>query len=115
MTTVEILLDFLKKNDFIGDKRKAKKEVTSYSVSLKKDEDLFIRDAITGLGTILCENLEEHYYITSVKVGLFNNVLTYAIIHRQSGGTTISIYAHEGLIKQCLSEKTYEKLIKTLT
>ena len=110
MKTEDILLKFLKTKHYIEDIQKARKEVTTAKVVLRKGTDLFIRDAITGIGTILEENLELHYYITTVKVGLFGNVFTQAIILRNDTEAQIVVHAHEGLIKQHLAEKTIEKL-----
>ena len=108
MTTT--LLKFLKKKRIIADIEKAKDETLTGEFALKKPADLFIRDAITGMGTILLEDLENHYYITSVKVGFMGNVLAYALIQREDEGAHIVTYAHEGLIPQHLNEKTMEKL-----
>ena len=80
------------------------------TIKLRKPTDLFIRDAITGLGTIIKEDLENHYYITSVPVGLFGSVFSYAIICRNETEADIVAYAREGLIKQNLAEKTIQKL-----
>ena len=110
MEAVDILLKFLKSKHYIDDIEKARKEVATTKVALRKGKDLFIRDAITGMGTILEENLDLHYYITTVKVGIFGNVLTQAIILRSDAEAQIVVYAHEGLIKQHLAEKTIEKL-----
>ena len=114
MDTIATLLKCLKGKRFISDVEKAKGEVLTEKIQLKKAEDLFIRDAITGLGTILKEDLDNHYYITTVKGGLFGNVLTHAIILRDEQDAEIAVYAHEGLIKQNLAEKTIEKLKKVL-
>ena len=110
MEAVDILLKFLKSKHYIDDIGKARKEVATAKVTLRKKKDLFIRDAITGMGTILEENLDLHYYITTVKIGIFGNVLTQAIILRNDAEAQIVVYAHEGLIKQRLAEKTIEKL-----
>ncbi len=115
MESVAILLKCLKSKRFIKDIEKAKDEVMTEQIQLKKADDLFIRDAITGLGTILKEDLEKHYYITTVKVGAFGNVLAQAIIRRVEDKTAeLAVYAHEGLIKQHLSEKAAIKLKKVL-
>ena len=108
------LLKCLKSKRFINDVEKAKSEVSTETITLKKEDDLFIRDAITGMGTILKEDLEHHYYITTVKMGTFGNILTYAIIMRDGTSAEIAVYAHEGLIKQHLAEKTVQKLNSVL-
>ena len=110
MKAEDILLKFLKAKHYIEDIEKARKEVVAAKVILRKETDLFIRDAITGIGTILEENLELHYYITTVKTGVFGNVLTQAIILRSDQEAQIVVHAHEGLIKQHLGEKTIQKL-----
>ena len=114
METVNILLKCLKSKHYINDVEKAREEVITEKIRLRKAEDLFIRDAITGLGTILKEDLEKHYYITTVKVGVFGNILTQAIIQREEQEADIAVYAHEGLIKQHLAEKAMDKLKKVL-
>jgi len=88
-------------------------ETSTDKVKLRMATDLFIRDAITGLGTILKEDLENHYYVTSVKIGVFGATFTYALIKRNDENdenAEIVVYAHEGLIKQHLAEKTIQKL-----
>ena len=114
MDTVAILLKCLKSKHYINDMEKAKQDVKTEQITLKKADDLFIRDAITGLGTVLKEDLEQHYYITTVKVGTFGNVLTQAIIQREDASAVLVVYAHEGFIKQRLADKTLEKLKKVL-
>ena len=114
MDAITILLKCLKSKRYIDDVEKAKNEVSIERIALRKPDDLFIRDAITGIGTILKEDLDNHYYITTVKVGAFGNVLTQAIIQRNNSSAEIAVYAHEGFIKQHLKEKTIEKLKKLL-
>lgn len=114
METVNTLLKCLKSKRIIDDPKKAEKETASEQIELRKPDDLFIRDAITGLGTILKEDLENHFYITSVKTGAFGGALSYAIIVREEASAVITVYAHEGLIKQNLSEKTMNILKKVL-
>ena len=115
MDTVSTLLKQLKKKRYIDDIDKAKNEVMTKQIPLRKPDDLFIRDAITGIGTILLEDLENHYYIITVKVGAFNNALTQVIIYRNGNSAEIAVYAHEGLIKQNLSEKAMDKVKKALS
>ena len=115
MDATNVLLKCLKSKRFINDIEKAKDEVKMDTLVLRKNTDLFIRDAITGMGTILKEDLDDHYYITTVKVGGLGNVLTQAIIKREAEKAMIVVYAHEGLIKQHLAEKTIEKLKKALS
>lgn len=110
MEAINVLLKCLKSKRFINDIEKAKAEVSSDRIQLRKEDDLFIRDAITGMGTILNENLDDHYYITTVKIGAFGNALTHAIIMRDGINADIAVYAHEGLIKQHLADKTIQKL-----
>ena len=108
METTGILLSYLKSNGIIDKISSAKKEVTSSDLKLRKSSDLFVRDAITGLGTILKEDLDEHFYITSLTIGTIGKVQTYAIIHRKGEEATVSIYAHEGLLNRHLAEKALE-------
>ena len=114
MDPVTTLLKCLKSKHFINDVEKAKTEVISEKIKLQKEDDLFIRDAITGLGTILKEDLDNHYYITTVRVHAFGNTLTQAIIIRDGAEAEIAVYAHEGLIKQHLAEKAISKLKEIL-
>lgn len=115
MEITTILLSFLKKKRIIADIEKARSETEVADITLKKSVDLFIRDAICGMGTILLEDLDNHYYITSVKIGIMGNVLAYALIQRDDEIAHIVVYAHEGLIPQHLSEKTIAKLKTKLT
>ena len=114
MDAVTTLLKCLKSKRFINDVDKAKNEVTTETITLRKEDDLFIRDAITGIGTILKEDLDHHYYITTVKAGPFGNALTQAIIMRDGSSAVIAVYAHEGLIKQHLADKTIQILKRVL-
>ena len=114
METITILLKCLKSKHYIDDVEKAKNEVSVERINLRKPDDLFIRDAITGIGTILKEDLDNHFYITTVRVGAFGNALTQAIIQRNDSVAEIAVYAHEGFIKQHLAEKTLETLKKAL-
>ena len=58
-----ILLKQLKAKHIISGKvEDSMADITSETITLKKSTDLFIRDAITGLGTILKEDLDNHYY-----------------------------------------------------
>ena len=112
---VMLLLKELKKKHIISaDLEKEAQSVICDSIPFEKT-DLHIRDAILGLGTILKEDLENHYYITSVKTGLFNNVLAYAIIQRNEDKTVdIVVYAKEGFIKQNLAGKAMKRITKIL-
>lgn len=110
MDAITTLLKCLKSKRFINDVDKAKSEVLIEKITLRKEDDLFIRDAITGMGTILKEDLENHCYISTVKMGAFGNIITQAIIMRDGVSADIAVYAHEGLIKQHLAEKTIQKL-----
>ncbi|MBR3099899.1 MAG: hypothetical protein IKH18_10120 [Clostridia bacterium] len=114
MDATVIFLKELKRKGIIRDVDKARSELSVEVIPLKVPKDLFIRDAITGLGTIMKEDLENHYYITSVKMGMFSNILTYAIIVRNEETAEITAYAREGLIKQNLAEKTVKKLKEVL-
>ncbi len=114
MDTMKVFMKYLKKKGIILDAAKSEKETVLETILLKKDTDLFVRDAITGLGTILLEDLENHYYITSVKNGLLGSALSYAIIKRNEADAEIITYAREGVIKQHLAEKTLNKLKSVL-
>lgn len=114
MNATAILLKVLKSKHYIHDVEKAKAEVSTAQFSLRKEHDLFIRDAITGIGTILKEDLDNHYYVTTVKMGILGNVLTHAIILRNGPIAEIAVYAHEGLIKRHLAERTLQNLRKVL-
>lgn len=114
MNSVDILLKCLKSKRYISSIEKAKAEVSVERVQLRKEDDLFIRDALAGYGNILKENLDDHYYITTVKMGMFGNTMTQAIIMRDGIHAEIAVYAREGLIKQKLGEKTIKKLKELL-
>ena len=115
MDATIVLLKCLKSKRYINDIEKAKSKVKTDAFLLRKNTDLFIRDAITGMGIILKEDLDNHYYITTVKMDGLGNVLTQAIIQRDDEKAIIAVYAHEGFIKQHLAEKTIEKLKKVLS
>lgn len=68
MDAASILLKCLKSKHFIDDTEKAKDAVVIEKMTLRKEDDLFIRDAITGMGTILKEDLKNHF--TSQPSGL---------------------------------------------
>lgn len=112
--TQKTLLEYLKKKGYIKNIKLSEEETSFDRVSLKKDSDLFVRDAITGLGKILKEDLDNHYYITTVKVGTIGSVITYAIVHRHNDSAIIYVYAHEGLVKRKLAQKTIEVLKNVL-
>lgn len=116
MDTVETLLKYLKKKQYISGQWNDRHDtIVVDSIKLKSDTDLFIRDTLVIRGTVLLENLEEHYYIVEIKTGAFSSVSTYAIIFRKEEFTELAAYAHEGLIKQNLAEKTVEKLKTALS
>ena len=115
MDATTTLLKCLKSKRYISDIEKAKSEVKAGTVLLRKGTDLFIRDAITGMGTIIKEDLDKHYYVTTVKMGSLGNVLTQAIIMRNDEEAEIAVYAHEGIIKQHLADKTIERLKMVLS
>lgn len=113
---VTILLKELRKKRIISaDLKKEAESTLCETVPFDKPNDLYIRDAIVVLGTILKEDLENHYYIVSVKTGLLNNVLAYALIQRKENKTAdIAVYAKEGLIKQNLAAKAMSKVKEVL-
>ena len=110
--TVSVLLKELRKKRIIsGNLEKESESVICESIPFEKPTDLHVRDALFGLGTILKEDLENHFYITNVKTGILNNVLAYAIIQRNEDKTAdIAVYAKEGFIKQNLAGKAMEKI-----
>ena len=114
MDTVLFFLEYLKKKNYVNDLSKARKEVVTACVELPGINDLTIRDVLIGLGTILEENLENHYYIASVRAGVLVNVLTYAFLQRCGSSVEMIVYVHEGLVKQRLGERTLQKLKNTL-
>ena len=115
MEEKNVFLRFLKKKRIIDNIEKAGKELSIDEVLLKKNTDLYIRDSISTLGTILLEDLNDHYYILSVKIGIGGSILTYGIITRKGEIASIIAYGREGIIKQGLAKKTVEKLKKALS
>ena len=101
-------LDVLKKEGIINDKKKAGESIKSGSARLSKDSDLFVRDKITGLGRILKEDLDNHYYVGSVKLNN-DNSLAYAMAARDGNKVNIYAYAKEGVIKQNLAGRAIDK------
>ena len=115
MDVVTILLKYLKRKGYINDVERAKNEIETKEVKLRKPTDLFIRDSLMKMGTILKEDLNEHYYIAEIKTGFLGNNHTQTIVLRQDEMGIIAVYAREGIIKQHLADKTVEKLIKVLS
>lgn len=112
MDTVAILYAFLKKKQIIaGSIENMRKSTSTEKCTLRKADDLFVRDKILKTGTVLLEDRENHYYLFMVKCGLFNNVLAYSIIQRNGNDAEISVYVREGIIKQNLSNKVMSKLL----
>ena len=62
------------------------------------------------MDNILKEDLDNHHYITTVKIEMLGNTLIQAIIMCDGASAEIAVYAHEGLIKQRLAEETIDKL-----
>lgn len=110
MDSATVLLEFLKSEGFIKEVDKARSELVEEEVVLRNATDLFVRDSIMGLGTIMKEDLNMHYYITTVKVGFFRNILTHAIIQRNGPKARMTVYAHEGLIHGHHAGEAIEKL-----
>ena len=75
---------------------------------------LKLRDAFLTIGEILEEDLENRVYIASVKTGFWNLGCAYIAAQLKDKQIFTSIYSHEGLIKQQLSSRAYQKLINTL-
>ena len=118
MTNAEtILLKELRKKKIISaDIEKGSDSTLCEIIPFDKPGDLHIRDAIVGLGTIMKEDLEKHFYIISTKTGMFNNVMAYAIIQRKEDKTAeIVVYAKEGIIKQNLAGKAMSKIKEALS
>ena len=115
MDAVMILLKCLKSKRYINDIDKAKKEVRVTTVLLKNPSDLFIRDTVMKMGSVLQENLDEHYYITTVNIRTLGKVSTQAIVLRNGESAEVAVYAHEGLIKQNLAKKALDELVKALS
>ena len=71
---------------------------------------LQIRDRLYQLGTILYEDTENHIYVAAIGSGLGN--MNQAIISMQlrSSKLIIAGYAKEGIIKQNILEKAFQKL-----
>lgn len=115
MSDIKMLLDYLLKESLAyGSREQLKKDTCEMTLQLNDVSNLHVRDGITGLGTILEENLTENYYITTVKVGLFKNVIAYALIVRDDEKLRITTYAREGLIRMKLSEKAMNTVASAL-
>ena len=98
---------YIKSQDDI-DEALGRGEIKSDSVEVDGATDLKIRDAILGMGKILEEDLDNHSYITTVR--LSGDRETQAMISRDGNKIEIIAYGREGLIKQNLADKTVEKL-----
>lgn len=77
----------------------------SAEATVSSGHDLSVRHAIMGSGQILEENLDQHTYITTIRVGkvFFAEVLM--VTHLQGTNLSIAAYAQEGLIPQHLAQK----------
>ena len=114
MTAKTVLFEYLKREGIIQNIEKEQRKIAESQIELGHASDLHIRDSLIGTGTILKEDLNNHYYICSIKSGFLNNVLAYVIIHRNDTQATIVGYAREGLINQRAASKAVDRIQEQL-
>ena len=71
---------------------------------------LKVRDALYGLGTILEEDLDNQFYITTVRIGSIGAYEAVAIVSLENDKVSIAAYAKEGLISQNNAQKAIKKI-----
>lgn len=75
---------------------------------------LKIRDTLLRMGDLLKENLEEEYYIGTIRAGIGNKNTAYIIIKKNKKILDVCCYAREGLIKQHTARKAIDKFEREL-
>ena len=75
---------------------------------------LKIRDTLLRMGNLLKENLEEEYYIGTIRAGIRNKNTAYIIIKKDKKILDVCCYAREGLIKQHTARKAIDKFEREL-
>ena len=108
-------LDILKKEGIINKMElgAAKRLMKSGQAILPTDSDLYVRDRIVGLGRVIKEDLNNHYYVTSVKLAN-GSVQNWALISRDGNKANIYAYGREGILYQNLSNRTVDKVKNAL-
>ena len=88
----------------------AKEKFAFEEIDVNNFNILKVRDAIMGLGTILEENLDKKYYITTIKIGSIGAYEAVAIAHLGQNKLSIAAYAKEGLLFQNNARKAVDKI-----
>ncbi len=86
-------------------KKEIKNQFESDEISVKNFNILKVRDSLFGLGAILEENLNDQYYITTVKSGLLGMNEAVAIVFLHDDIVSIAAYSKEGFISQNTAHK----------
>lgn len=97
-----------------GIKEDQKKKITDHfayqKVPVQNYNILKVRDAILGLGIILEEDLQNQFYLTTVKTGFLGTNEAVAIVLLNNNVVSVAAYAPEGLINQNIANKAVEKI-----
>lgn len=96
-------------------KKKWVRSTSESVIQVTNSSDLRTRSALMGLGQILEENLADHIYISTIKVGKIavNEALLIAVTRPNT--VTLVACAHEGLISEHIAEKAIEAVAKRLS
>ena len=92
------------------EKTEAKEKFACENIDVNNFNILKVRDAIMGLGTILEEDLDNKYYITTVKIGSIGAYEAVAIVSLDQNKLSIAAYAKEGLLFQNNARKAVDKI-----
>ncbi len=95
-------------------KEKEKDHFACENIAVKNYNILKVRDSIIGLGTILEENIDEQFYITTIRIGLIGAYEAVAIVCLDKDVISIAAYAKEGLISQNNAQKAIDKIKKRI-
>lgn len=95
-------------------KKKEKEHFACETVAVKNYNILKVRDSIIGLGTILEENIDEQFYIATIKIGFIGAYEAVAIVCLDKDVISIAAYAKEGLISQNNAQKAIDKIKKRI-
>ena len=93
-------------------KEDIKKQFATEKISAMDYSILMVRDALLGLGTILEENLEKQYYMTTIKVGFLGAAESVALVYLNTDVLSVAAYAKEGLIPQHNAQKAIDIIKK---
>lgn len=91
------------------------KQIVEKTISIESISFANVRDRMIGLGKILEESFDEHYYIANVSSGVANKNSAVVLVHWNENELYLCGYAKEGLINQHTAEKAIDKVIEKVT